>query len=126
MQNMPFFVVPGNGPTLLGMPDMELLNILTISCNTIHTEKEDKDANCSTNRPNTYNAGSEQHCAITGMERSCTKTNSKSNCYAKTGSNSNINNSNAFIPMVNNNDIEYFLPGPSRENNRRASAELTK
>ena len=28
--------------------------------------------------------------------------------------------------MVNSNDIEYFIPGPSQEKNRRASAELTK
>ena len=38
------------------------------------TEKEDKDADCCTNRPNTFNAGSEQHCANTGPERSHTKT----------------------------------------------------
>ena len=28
--------------------------------------------------------------------------------------------------MLNNNDTEYFLPGPSSENDRKASAELTK
>ena len=44
-----FFLGPGNRQTLLGMPDTELLNILTISCNTIGTEKEGKDANCITN-----------------------------------------------------------------------------
>ena len=31
------------------MPDIELLNTLTVSCNTIGTEREDKDRNCSTN-----------------------------------------------------------------------------
>ena len=48
-----FFVVPGNGQALLGMPDIELLNILTISYHTVGTEKEDKDTNCITDRPDT-------------------------------------------------------------------------
>ena len=55
------------------MPDIELPNILTISCSTIGTEKEDKDINFTTNRPNTYNTGSEYCCAYTGPERSCRK-----------------------------------------------------
>ena len=40
-----FFVVPGNGQALLDTTDIEILNILTISCNTVGTEKADKDAN---------------------------------------------------------------------------------
>ena len=43
-----FIVFAGNGHTLLGMPDIKLLNILTISGNKTGTEKEDKDAYCST------------------------------------------------------------------------------
>ena len=42
-----FFVIQGNSQELLGMPDIEILNILTKSCNTIGTEEADKDANCS-------------------------------------------------------------------------------
>ena len=30
-----FFVVTGNRPSILGMPDMELLDILSIQCNTM-------------------------------------------------------------------------------------------
>ena len=37
-----FFVVPGYGEVLLGMPDIELLNILHMNCNTVGTEKEEK------------------------------------------------------------------------------------
>ena len=37
------FVVPGNEQALLGMPDIEILNIFTISCNTISTEEADKE-----------------------------------------------------------------------------------
>ena len=38
-----FFVVPGNGQALLCIPHIEILNILTISCNRIGTEEADKD-----------------------------------------------------------------------------------
>ena len=34
-----FFVVPGNGQALLHLPDIELLSILTLSCNTIGRER---------------------------------------------------------------------------------------
>ena len=34
-----FFVVPANGEALLGIPDIELLNILNINCNTVGTDK---------------------------------------------------------------------------------------
>ena len=53
------FVVPGNWQALLGMPDIKILNILTIHCNTICTAEEDKDANCSMNRAVTHVEGSE-------------------------------------------------------------------
>ena len=69
---------------------------------------------------------SEQHCPNTGPERSYAKTKNNLSCYGDTVSNSNLNNSNAFIPAVNSNDIEYFIPGPSKKNNRTASIELTK
>ena len=43
-----------------------------------------------------------------------------------TDTNSNLNNSNAFTPVVKNKDIEYFVPGPNQESDRRASAEITE
>ena len=63
-----FFVVPGNGQALLGLADIEILNILSVSWNIICTEKADKDAHCSTNTPVTHDAGSEQCYANTGPE----------------------------------------------------------
>ena len=74
------------------MPDIEILNILTIQCNTVGTEEADTDANCSTNRPVTHGTRGEQHYANTRPEtgepvRSCTNRNNISNFYAKTGSN---------------------------------------
>ena len=54
-----FFVVLGDREVLLGMPDIELLNILNINCNTIGAEKDEKGMNCSANKDSTIDAGSE-------------------------------------------------------------------
>ena len=48
---------------LLGIPDIEILNILTIHCNTIGIVEADKDANHSTNRPVTHGTGNEHFYA---------------------------------------------------------------
>ena len=48
-----FFVVSGNRQVLLGMPDTEILNILTINCNTVDTKETDRTAR--------WNAGCEEH-----------------------------------------------------------------
>ena len=39
MQKYIFFVVPGDGDALLGMPNIEVLNILQINYNTIGTKR---------------------------------------------------------------------------------------
>ena len=44
-----FFVVPGRGQALLGMPGIDTLNIIRINCNTIGTHRNDTADNCSTN-----------------------------------------------------------------------------
>ena len=41
-------------------------------------------------------------------------------------SNSNFNNRADNTPLSNNNEIKYFLPGPSKEGNKKASTEITK
>ena len=43
-----FFAVLGNGQALLGMPDINTLNIIKINCNTIDTHGNDSANNCST------------------------------------------------------------------------------
>ena len=68
-----FFVVTGDGDTLLGMPDIDLSNILQIKCNTIHTKKEKKGTNYNQNKNNAINVESEQFCTNTGPERDCDK-----------------------------------------------------
>ena len=50
------FVVPGDGDMLLSMQDIELLNILQISCNTISTNKEEKGMNYNKIKKNAINA----------------------------------------------------------------------
>ena len=45
-----FFVVPGNGQALLGMPDIDALNIINI--NSIGTEHDGGNDNCCTNKAN--------------------------------------------------------------------------
>ena len=45
------FVVPGNGQALLGMPDIEILNILNINCNTIGTMETGRAANSVQTQP---------------------------------------------------------------------------
>ena len=78
-----FFVVPGDRDSLLGLPDIELLNILQINCNTIGTEIEKKGTNYTKNKRNVLSRGSEQSYA-------------------------NID------------------PSPNKENDKRASANITK
>ena len=51
----------GDGEALLGMPDIELLDILNINCNTIGAEKYKKGVNCNANKYSTIDAGSEQY-----------------------------------------------------------------
>ena len=54
-------VVPGNGQALLGMPDIEILNILTINCLTRGTQKTDGATKCNTNTANSQGWRCEQH-----------------------------------------------------------------
>ena len=44
-----FFIVPGNMQALLGMPDIDMLNIINIKCNTTDTHGNDSADNYSTN-----------------------------------------------------------------------------
>ena len=44
-----FFVFPGNRQALLGMTDIDMLNIIHVNCNTIDKQETGKANNCSTN-----------------------------------------------------------------------------
>ena len=43
-----FYVVQGNGKASLGMPDIDMLNIIKRNCKTIGTHRNDSANNCST------------------------------------------------------------------------------
>ena len=47
-------------------------------------------------------------------------------CYTNTSSNSNLNSNSTEKPMVNSNEIDYFLPGPNQDNDKRLSTEIIK
>ena len=42
MKTCDFFVVPGNSQALLGMPDIDTLDVLTINCNTKDTQTQNQ------------------------------------------------------------------------------------
>ena len=108
------------------MPDIELLNILQISCTTISTKTEEKGPNYN---QNTINAGSEQCHVNTGSEKDCDEKDKDVDSCTNTDNSLNSNNSpcSTSLPMVEdnvadyllsgtietNNKIEYFLPGPN-------------
>ena len=46
---MHLLIVSGDGDVLLGIPDIMVLNILQISCNTVGTKKKEKGANYKEN-----------------------------------------------------------------------------
>ena len=59
-----FFVVPGNMQALLGMPNIEILIILTIHCNTISAQETDKATKGTTHTANGQGSGCKQHYTI--------------------------------------------------------------
>ena len=78
-----YFVFPGNGQALLCMPDIEILNILTIYCNAIGTKEKERDA---TNTAITKGETREQ-CYTNGMQED----GGPGRYYANTNSDSNLN-----------------------------------
>ena len=90
-----FSVVPGNGPAILGMPDSDLLDILTINWNTIQVGWQVKLIKDQKVEEQNY-------------------TNNNSNSI-----------SNPVLAICNNSHIDYLLPGPNVETDRlRAKIEL--
>ena len=46
-----FFIVPGDGPTLLGLPDIELLGTLKITCNVVEGQQAGRKFDSQTTKP---------------------------------------------------------------------------
>ena len=92
------------------MPDIEILEIPNMNCNTIGTKETQRAVKCSTNMANSQGSGCEQHYTNTRQEAS-----RPGKCYANTSRNLNLRSNSADKPMVKNNEINYFLPGPNQE-----------
>ena len=117
-----FFVLTGNGKALLGMPHIDILNIIQINCNTIDIQETDTANNCSTNTAICHGSRHEQH--YTNMMQEADRAEK---WYVNTDSISNFDNKEK--PTVTDkecNTINYFLPGPNQDNDKRVSAEITQ
>ena len=102
-----FFLVTGNRQSLLVMPDIKTLGILTFTCTTIEMKETDGPENGKTNIS--------QEIDATGQY------------YTNTDNVSKFENEDK--PMVADNDnynIKYFPPGPNSDNNKRVSTEITQ
>ena len=102
-----YFVVPGNGQALLGMPDTAALNIINLNIDSIQLEI----ANCKTNREQ------EMHT----MAEGCTNTDAEEiNKQDANGQNDqNISNNS-------NNSVNYFLSSSNIMADKRQSSEMTQ
>ena len=117
-----FFVVPGNGQALLGMPDMDTFSIIKINCYTIGTHRNDSADNCSTKTTTLQSSKHTQHYTsmmqdVDRAEKSCTNMNAISKF------------ANKYKPRFIDkepNTISYFLPGPDQDNDKRDSVEITQ
>ena len=110
-----FYVVPGNGQALLGMPDTAALNIINVNIDSLEAEDTQKE-NCNTNIDDAKisNAKQETH----GAGEYCTSTD---------GSFKNTNNNSGPADNTNANTLtNYFLSCPNIETDKRKSTELTQ
>ena len=115
MKKCRFFVVPGNGHSLLGVPDTDPLNIIKINIHTIGAEQTGGTDKCHTNR-HTFQQDEPKQETVRA-EKCCTNMGSISK------------STNKMKPMVKSKSyqtIEYFLSGLSYENNKKRSAETTR
>ena len=107
-----FFVVPGNGQALLGMPDIDMLNSTNINCKTTDAQETDRANNCSTNTATCQGSRHEQH--YTNMVK---ETDRVEKCYTNTASISKFDNKDKPTNFDKEpNTINYFLPGPNQVN----------
>ena len=110
-----FFVVPRNDQVLLGMLDTVELNIINVNIDSIETACMQK-ANCITNMidAKTSNTKQETH----GEEENCTNSDEDLK---------NVNNVSSSDSNTNTDTlINYFLPSPNIEIDKRKNTELTQ
>ena len=116
------FIILGNGQASLDMPNINIPNIININGNTIDTEESHRVNNCSPNIAILQGSRHEQH--YTKMMQEADRAEK---CYTNRDSISNVDNKDK--PMVideETNTINYCLPGPCQDNDKRASTEITQ
>ena len=119
-----FFVIARNRQALLHMLDIKTLDILTIMCNTIDTQKADRDNKCRTNTTNYQGSRHKQH--YTNYTNMMQEADRPPKCLRNTDSNSKSYNKK---PMVNDNEnrkINYFFPGPNQNNDMSVRPEIAQ
>ena len=97
------------------MPDIDVHNIIKVNIHSIGTEQTGDSDDCCANRPTTQREAMKQ------------ETDRTVKCYTNT--NSILKSKNKYKPMVDNqlpNTVGYFLSGPSCDNDRKKSAEITQ
>ena len=89
-----FFVVPGNGQALLGMPDTAALNIINVNIDSIEAEGTQRE-NCNTNisdakasNAKQETRGAKESCANT--DEGLNNTNNINGCASNTDTNTQI------------------------------------
>ena len=109
------FAVPGNGQVVLGMPDIDVLNIIKININSIATEDaRDSDKQCA----NMHAVWESEPKQETDRAEKC-KTNMDS--ISKLRDNKESQQSKT----TSNKTTEYFLSGLAYESDWKKSAEST-
>ena len=103
------------------MPYTDTLKIININCNTIDIHGTDSADNCS---ENTVIFQSSRH--VQYYTNIMQEDDRAEKCYKNTGNISELENKEK--PMIiekEPNTINYFLPGPNQDNDKRVSAKIT-
>ena len=109
-----FFVIPGNGQVLLGMPDTAALKIININNDSIEVASMQKEK-CNTNIGDAIKPDFRQETHV--VKESCTNMD----VDLKTTNNVNGSSNNTSINTL----ASYFLSSPNMEVDKRKSIELT-
>ena len=105
-----FFVVPGNGRALLGMPKTAALKLINVNVDSIQAEV----AECKTNMGDRKKSNIEQETHM--VKKGCTNTNTDSNIKQFTNGQSGQDNANK--------TTNYFFSSPNVEADKRKSIKL--
>ena len=117
-----FFVVPGNRQALLGLPDINMMNIMHINCNAMGAQETDRANNCCTNTAIYQDSRHEWN--YTNLMQEADKVEE---CNANRDSISKFDDKDKPVVIDKEpNTINYFIQGPNQDNDTRVSAKITQ